>query len=526
MIFVKTPSKKWQSFCDRISAFLEADTIDLSIDGNDVHGYRSPDSAALWIRDHSDIIRGGRYFASDMRNTVDAFAAQQASNGRVYDFVTRLPMTGSNERENWEKWIRVPVEADVEFRFVNAAFLTWQATGDTEWVKNLIPALESAVNYSMSHPWRWDAEHQLVKRAYTIDTWDFDYTAGKEPWLNFQVTDDTFWGIMHGDNSGVYQALSRIAILCRECGMDDKAASLEEKAEALRERANKLLFNGEFYTHFYKLTDVKIDGVDESQQLSLSNPMDINRGLATQDIADAIVRTYIKRGEVNDTFAPWYSIDPPFPGGTFGDEKLVPGSYCNGGVMPLVGGELARAALESGHENYGVNVLDIYHKLIEEAGETYLWYFPDGTHSTIENSTSPEAMPTDGWGSSAMLWAFVEGLAGVQDIRSRFESIRFTPRWLAAGESEAEFKVSYPVSGAEFSYNFEHRADDNTLFYRIGASTNMDASILLPNGATPAKVAVNGKDVSFDTATVGGSRYATFSCTVERDSEIEVKYGI
>lgn len=526
MIFVKTPSNKWQSFCDRISAFLEADTLDLSIDGTDVHGYRSPDSAALWIRDHSDIIRGGRYFARDMRSTVDAFVAQQATSGRVFDFVTRLPMTGSNERENWEKWIRVPVEADVEYRLVNAAFLTWQANGDLEWVRNLIPALASAINYSMSHPWRWDEKHQLVKRAYTIDTWDFDYTAGKEPWLNFQITDSTFWGIMHGDNSGVYQALSRLAILCRECGMEADASQYETMASALRERANDLLFNGDFYTHFYKLSDVTVDGVDESAQLSLSNPMDINRGLATRDIADAIVRTYKHRGEINDTFAPWYSIDPPFPGGIFGDEKLVPGSYCNGGVMPLVGGELARASFESGHEDYGLEILQTYHDLIEKAGETYLWYFPDGTHSTVENSTSPDAMPTDGWGSSAMLWAFVEGLAGVQDQRSGFEQIRFVPRWLVAGESSAEFKVDYPVSGAQFSYNFEHRDSDKILYYQIGAAAHLDAAILVPAGTSPTKVTVEGNDVRFDVESAGESTYATFACTAKSGTNIEVSYGV
>ena len=77
----------------------------------------------------------------------------------------------------------------------------------------MFPHAERALAYIFSDPWRWDVSRKLVKRAYTIDTWDFDYTAGRHPWLNFQITDDTFWGIMHGDNSGYYEACMRLAAL-------------------------------------------------------------------------------------------------------------------------------------------------------------------------------------------------------------------------------------------------------------------------------------------------------------------------
>ena len=124
-------------------------------------------------------------------------------------------------------------------------------------------------------------------------------------------------------------------------GEKQDAARWIEVAEGVRERANALLFNGRFYTHFYKLTPVTIDAVDEAEQLSLSNPMAINRGLATHEIAVAILRQYQRRRQTTGAFAEWFSIDPPFPDGIFGDEKLLGGAYVNGGIMPLVGGELA-----------------------------------------------------------------------------------------------------------------------------------------------------------------------------------------
>ncbi|NND70268.1 MAG: hypothetical protein HKN43_01685 [Rhodothermales bacterium] len=525
MITVDSSSGRWQAFCDQIQQFLAADTIDISIDGAVVHGYRSPDSVALWLRDHSDMIRAGRYFENDLRNVVDAFVSAQHASGRVHDFVTTVPTLGSNERENWEKWVRVPVEADVEYRLVNAAYRTWQANGDTEWIAGLLAPLSLALEYSTSHPWRWDPVHELVKRAYTIDTWDFDYTAGRHPWLNFQITDETFWGIMHGDNSGVYEASRYLAKLYRACGDDRHAEEIEAGAASLRKRANDLLFNGEFYTHFHKLVDVTIDGVDESRQLSLSNPMNINRGLATHDIADSIIQAYQARAASTGAFAEWFSIDPPFPVGVFGDDTLVPGSYCNGGVMPLVGGELARAALTSGHEEYGVSIVEKYRKMILDSGETFLWYFPDGTPSSIEKSTSPDAMPTDGWGSSAMLWAFVEGIAGIQDLDCLFRKVHFSPRWIAAGEDRATINVSYPASGASFGYQYHHDSEAKQLKFEVASTADIEAHILLPGGTHAESVRHDGREIDFEQRLTGKSGYAIFNIAVEAGSEIRVSYA-
>ncbi len=525
MISIDSPSGRWQPFCNQIESFLAADTIELSIDGTHVQGYRSPDSASLWLRDHSDIIRGGRYFAGDMRAVVDAFVATQATNGRVFDFVTCLPTTGSSERENWEKWVRVPVEADVEYRLVAAAYRTWQTNGDDDWMSGLVPALEAALEYSTSHPLRWDDKHKLVKRPYTIDTWDFDYTAGKHEWLNFQITDDTIWGIMHGDNSGVYEALQMLAAMHRRLGNAGEAMAAERKAVRLRNRANELLFNGDFYTHFHKLSNVNIFGVDEAAQLSLSNPMNINRGLASQDMADAILKTYQKRAATNDTFAEWYSIDPPFPAGIFGDEKLIPGSYCNGGIMPLVGGELAKAALENGHEKYGVSILEKYRKLIESSGETYLWYFPDGTASTVETSTSPDAMPTDGWGSSAMLWALAEGLAGVIDKDVCFKKVHLAPRWIAADEKNAHVRISYPASSASFEYKYALDEESNSIIIDVKSESELSVHLMLPYGTRPVGVSVGSHSADFTESTVGDSSYVDFQARSRGPKFINVEYA-
>jgi hypothetical protein len=385
----------------------------------------------------------------------------------------------------------------------------------------MLPSMERALRYIQSHPWYWDEASGLVKRAYTIDTWDFAYTAGRHGWLQFQVTPDTFWGVMHGDNSGYVEAFRLMAALDRRLADGAGASWWEARAGALRENLNRVCWNGRFYTHFVKLTPVTIDGVDEAAQLSLSNPMDINRGVANHLQAVAILREYQRRRATSRAFAEWFSIDPPFPDGIFGDERLVAGAYCNGGIMPLVGGELARAAFEHGFEGYGVDILRRYAGLVFPAGESYLWYFPDGTPSSVETSTSPDALPTDGWGSSAMLWALTEGLAGVVDRGRLFDRALVQPRWLAAGVDEAEVALGYAASGRGLAYRFDARGGDIGLEV---AADGCDAGfhVLLPTDARVRAVRRDGGGIGFTLANIEASPYVDFEGRIDGEARFEI----
>ena len=519
--YVKTGKAEFDNFIPGIRSFLAQDSLDLIIDGKKVRGYRTPDTKSIWIRDYSDMLRGVKYFEKDLKSTIDHFAETQAENGRIFDYFTTFPEKLPCEKENWTKYVRVPVEADVEYRFVKAAYLAWQATGEDRWIQGLLPRMEKALDYVLSHPWYWDKEKELVKRAYTIDTWDFAYTAGAYDWLQFQITPDTFWGIMHGDNSGYYEAF-RIMALLFDYFQDKKWAGFwKARADALQARMNKACWNGRFYTHFVKITPVSIPGVDESAQLSLSNPMDINRGAATHDMAVSIIREYLERREKSSAFAEWFSIDPPFPDGIFGDEKLRKGAYVNGGIMPLVGGELAKAAFDHGFEEYGVDILKRYYDLISASRETYLWYFPDGSPSSAETSTSPEATPTDGWGSSAMLYGFLEGLAGVEDRLSLFERARLSPRWLSAGVERADVQVSYESSGASIRYIIAYQKEHVSLEVRT-SSSEVSFHVLLPEGLAADSVSVDGRDVEFKNVRIEKSHYVDFVVKINKKAEIRI----
>ena len=523
-LVIRTGDTRLDTLASRIHWFLQHDVVEYNMFGTHVRGYRSPDAPSLWLRDHSDMMRAAKYWDRDLTSAIDHFAEMQSERGWFFDYFTMSPEKMPCERENWAKYVRVPVEADVEYRFVKAVSLAWQATGNDRWLRSLMPRMEKALQYVMADPWRWDRATKLVKRAYTIDTWDFDYTAGRYPWLHFQVNDETYWGIMHGDNSGYYEAFVAMARFYRHLRNPRRARYWETMARGLRRRANATCFNGRFYTHRIPIVPVEVPGVNEAEQLSLSNPMNINRGLPTHSMAVSILQEYQRRAASTGTFAEWFSIDPAFPAGVFGDEKLVPGAYCNGGIMPLVGGELARAAFDHGYEEYGVRQLLKYEELTR-GNESYLWYFPDGTHATVETSTSPEAVPTDGWGSSAMLFALVEGLAGVVDLHKLFERVRLSPRWVAAGVGEAHVTVPYGPSGAAFTYSYAHDRERKTIEIQVGQKGAVELHLLLPRGTRAVSVKASGSTIRHSNGKVEESSYVDAVIPVKRkNTTVVVSY--
>jgi hypothetical protein len=252
--------------------------------------------------------------------------------------------------------------------------------------------------------------------------------------------------------------------------------------------------------------------------------MDINRGMPTHEMAVKIIQEYQGRKEKTGAFAEWFSIDPPFPDGLFGDPKLVGGAYCNGGIMPLVGGELARAAFEHGFEKYGVDTLLKYARMIYEKGETYLWYFPNGEPASLETSTSPDAQPTDGWGSSAMLYAFMEGLVGVVDESYLFKKVKLAPRWAIADLKKANVEIGYGASNAGLNYEFECKYAANQINLKLEGDSAISLHLLMPDQKIARNIKISGKEIPFENVKIRDSIYLDAEFRVDGKQEVIVLF--
>lgn len=392
----------------------------------------------------------------------------------------------------------------------------WQVTGDDAWIKWALPYLEKALYHSMSNPIRWSREYQLVKRPFTIDTWDFVYNRdGMHRFSGYgEIDANSNFCIMHGDNTGVYQSCRMLAFLCTHLDDSELGEYWERKAEYLKQRINRICWNGKFFIHQVHIDPVEIENVDEKKQLSLSNAYALNRGILTHEQSVSIIEEYIRRREEtkDEYFAEWFSIHPPFPDHSFHAKNykgwcINRGWYVNGGVLPLVGGELAKGAFENGFEEYGLDILKRYYDMISKTGKSYLWYHPDGRPGISSKNT----LPTDGWGSAAMLRAYIEGLVGVKDKSKLLQNIRLSPRWAVTQATELKVNIGYQSSGVYFSYNYklDRRKSTISLGWK-GNAKGIFFHILLPKSKQAVRVRRGNQILTFQKEKIRESSYANF----------------
>jgi hypothetical protein len=522
---IRTGKPVFDRMYELVRGFMKHDTISLEYDGKLVTGYRSPDSSLLWLRDHVHQMKAFKHWEKGIIDAVDVFVKTPNPDGGFYDYVDYIAREDSPSDH---KFVRIGCEADVEYMAVLGVYEAWQASGDDEWMVSTLGNLEKGLEYSLSHPDRWSEEFQLVKRPFTIDTWDFEYT-GIPGEGRHDITSDTNFCIMHGDNSGVYRACCILSRLFQHIGQYDRAAHWKEIANRLKTRMNQICWNGSFYTHQVHIEPIDISGVDEFAQLSLSNPYDMNRGIAEHEQCVQIINEYLRRKDMTDAFAEWFSIDPPFPDNTFYGWATKAGEYVNGGIMPLVGGELAKATFDHGYECYGVDILTRYYEMIASTGESYLWYHRDGRPGRSSEDyphDRADTLSTDGWGASAMLCALLQGLAGVEDLLCLYREVCLSPRWNAASVKEAYVCVPYGTGKGYLAYSYMLDETQNVLRLRYtGMCTEkVKLHILIPQQSEVDCVIVNGEKTRFEMIVVESSRYVNTDIE-QGNGDVLIRFG-
>jgi hypothetical protein len=338
-----------------------------------------------WLRDHVHTMKGFKYFDGSGAGALDFFRETQREDGMIWDFFDRgaLPSfyetaygpLGYARRYDGVEMVRMPAEADVEYLFVEGVYFAWKMGGDDAWMKKQLDAAIRAMDYSFTDRARFSTRYGLVKRGYTIDTWDFqidDATTRIFPrWGTLLVDPDrSKFGVMFGDNTGYAASCGYLAGMLERAGRSRDAARFRERERDVRERLDRLAWLGTHFRHWVPedATVVRDVGVNEREQVSLSNTYSLNRGIAHSQ-AVGIVRTYqgIRASLPPGSPGEWYAMYPPFAKG-FGDHSET-WQYVNGGVSPIFAGELARGAFAHGFEAYGADVLSRVVDLAKSSGD-------------------------------------------------------------------------------------------------------------------------------------------------------------
>lgn len=345
---------------------------------------------ANWVFDHTLIMKGMKYFWPNLKDAVDFFADTQREDGMIWEncyaatpdlnyFDWKFHYDGFVKKIGDGFWQlrRAPVESHVEQYFVEALYATWKATGDTNWMTGKLEAAMRAVRFVTKSPYRWSEKYQLMHRGFTIDTWDYvsddQQRFGQSVFMVYLGKSE--FGVFHGDNTNLIFQCRNLAEMLRAAGRASEAPEFEQLADAVEARLNALAWNGGFYTHWIaENPDYRPDvGVDMSKQVSLSNAYALNRGLS-QDKCAAIIKTYqrIRREMPASSPGEFYGIYPPFQKDFTQNEPGMVWEYCNGGVLTVVGGELAHGAFEHGFEAYGAEILS----RLKAIADRYRGYLP------------------------------------------------------------------------------------------------------------------------------------------------------
>lgn len=475
-----------------------------------------------WVRDHIHTMKAYKYWEKDMASYIDFFMGRQTPKGMYFDYwssykdknVGQLFFTNCFPNEfyfvdvnNQNFYFRMPIEADLEYLMVEGVFTNWQTTGDEAFLKQWLPTLVKGMKYEMSDPLRWSSKNLLVKRPYSIDTWDFTsepdslksvdrllYHIGNLP--------ETPKGIMHGDNSGMFQACKQLSALFEAVGLPDAAREWDLQGDVFRQRLNSICWNGKFYAHFIPEEPVPAHiKTDPVNSIGLSNTYSMNRGAPTREMSASIIKTYQEIGEKtnHESMAPWFGIYPSIKP-HFG--KYAVGEYMNGAVLPLVGGELCKAAFQNGFETYAVEQLKVASQIMSKNNQR----LPGCVNGN--GTAQKEAIP-DQWGEAAFVSALVEGLAGVVDKSILFREVEISPRWYFAGVEKTSVTVGYGNDGNQVQYDYEFKPKSNQV--KINTKGKFDKFTLrvpIPEKMKTASASVNGRNVKVSVDQVNQSRYA------------------
>ncbi|MFW5828647.1 MAG: hypothetical protein ACOCXA_00150 [Planctomycetota bacterium] len=347
------------------------------IDGGMQRGF------VITSRDHVHGHKALRYYYNWNREWLDAFAEHQREDGMVWDFFVQRPRQGIHFELRWgEDFYRVvedesifarqPVMNDLEHMFIRGIWQSWRSTGDDAWMTSRLDNALRALRYATTSPYTWSERFQLVHRPCCIDMWDFqsEFDSAVVGGDHMQaIPGVSKYGIMHGDSMGLARACDELAEMLRHAGRKTEADEVAGIGRGMRERLDAIAWNGHFFTHFVP-EDPDFErpfGVDTDTQVSLSNAYALNRGIPHEQ-AVAIIETYRRIRQETADFGPgeWYCMYPPFPRG-FGSHGMW--HYVNGGVSPMVAGELAHGACEHGYEQYAVDIIDRVAALAEQHGQ-------------------------------------------------------------------------------------------------------------------------------------------------------------
>ena len=339
-----------------------------------------------WLQDNVHSMKALKYYYPEITSYMDFFSAGQWEDGMIPDFFhTNFAnqkhytlrygpgfINAPQDDKSSGFFIKVIVENMSEFHFLEGLYFTWKATGDDQWMSGKLDNAIKIIDYLTSDPYRWSEKFKLTKRAYTIDIWDFlpDEEAERFDYnTTYGHPEKSEYGILYADNIGLAVGCDYVSEMLQYAGRTEESVKIKAIGNGIRDRNDALCWNGDFYTHWVPEDPAytyDFGATDISSQITLSNAYVLNKGISHEKCIQ-IIRSYQAIREEMPESSPgeWYLCYPPYEKGWHIDKW----EYMNGGVSPIVAGELAHGAFEHGFEDYAVDILQRIHRLGKKSGD-------------------------------------------------------------------------------------------------------------------------------------------------------------
>jgi hypothetical protein len=132
----------------------------------------------------------------------------------------------------------------------------------------------------------------------------------------------------------------------------------------------------------------------------------------------------------------------------------------------------------------------------------------------------------DNWAAGAIVYALVEGLAGVVDRDTAYRVAGVAPRFSAAGTDAAKVVVHYPASDGYVAYDYRHDPAKREIALTLaGSGETAECHVLLPAGVGAATaVTEGGRPLAFATSRMEASAYADFTLPLAGARDVVVRY--
>lgn len=501
---------------------LLADGLLQTVDVTPVNGkrrvyYKAADNTRQNLAYPAFGVEGLRYYLDDLQSMFEAIYDNQYPDGRLPDHVygDNYPCARSPRK------LRTCM-ADLEIGVAWTLCKGWQAHGDDEWLRQMLPRIEAGIEFVLTSPLMYDQTHGLIKRPHTLDEWDIAFDEEGEHW---DAESAEKWVVMQGDTAQLFVACALLAEGFASLGDEPRSAHYRMLAAHYRAVGNELFWDGTKYQHHIHLDPFDHGDFDERDQLTMSNAAAITRGFADHRQAVSIIDEHVRRWEETGDAFPWWSLQPGYPDrlGYFkrnsGAWTRGEGEYCNGGLFPWVGGELCRAALQHGREALAYRLLqDVHSVLKRDHGALFTWYNLDGSAAinAPHNQTN-----YDPWGFGPWVTAVVEEMAGIKPGAKLLEEVICAPRWSAAGVKQASATAHFPSSDRYFSYRYTESKDRLRLHFG-GTGKRVALRILLPGWDKCSAVTLDGQKAKFKLERVEKSVYVTLDAEIKGARELVV----